>query len=218
MTAETHTRRAGRPRRTDRNHSKDLRHEILVAASRLFCEHGYAGTQLNQIAEAAGLRTPSVYHYFSNKEEMLQELLAYANEDTATFATEILREDGRAADKLRAILVKYVDWLTSSPYALWFLVSAAPRNVVNNSSFGRRYARLESAIEKLVLQAIKDGDFRPIDPRFALHMIWGGVVGAMNYYQFNGVSAPEQTADFIIRALSGDPLAVTALRGPAAAE
>ena len=193
-------RRAGRPRRSEGD--KDVRHEILVAASHLFCKNGYTGTQLNQIADAAGLRTPSLYHYFSNKEEIFQELFRYANEDATKFAASTLKQKGRAAVRLRSVLVKYVEWLTSGPYALWFLVVSAPRNVVNDVTLERRYVLLENAIDKLVKQAIKEGDFRPVDRRFALHMIWGGVVGAMNYYQLEGVAAPHLTADHIISALS----------------
>lgn len=178
-----------------------MRHEILIAASRLFCDHGYAGTQLNQIAEAAGLRTPSLYHYFANKDEILQALLAHANEESVRFADEILNRKGRAAEKLRTLLVKYIHSQTSGPYQLWFLVSAAPR-AVPTTEFGRRYARLARAIMKLIDLAVKEGDFDPIDRRFGLHMVFGGVVGAMNSYHFDGISAPEQAADFIIRSLA----------------
>ena len=197
-------RRAGRPRREERRDRKDVRHEILVASSRLFCAQGYAGTQLNQIAEAAGLRTPSLYHYFANKEEILGALLKHAHERPAAFAGDILKQEGRAADKLRAILVGYVDWLTSGPFELWFLVTAMPRSVAPDSEFGRTYAKSSAAVESLILQAIEEGDFRPVDPQFALHMIWGSVVGAMTYRQFGRVSAPSLVADHIIRSLSSD--------------
>ncbi len=197
-------RRAGRPRREERQDRQDVRHEIMVAASKLFCAQGFAATQLNQIAESAGLRTPSLYHYFANKNEILDALLKHANERPSAFASDILRQEGRAADKLRAILVGYVDWLTSGPFELWFLVTAMPRSVAPNSEFGKTYARSSAAVENLILQAIEEGDFRPVDPQFALHMIWGSVVGAMTYRQFGQVSAPTLVADHIIRSLTSD--------------
>lgn len=181
-----------------------MRHEILVAASRLFCAQGYTGTKLNQIAEAAGLRTPSLYHYFANKEEILEALLKHASERPAAFAGDILSQEGRAADKLRAILIGYVDWLTSGPFELWFLVTAMPRSVAPNSEFGQTYAKSAAIVERLILQAIEEGDFRPVEPQFALHMMWGSVVGAMTYQKFSRVSAPSMVADHIIRSLSSD--------------
>ena len=204
MVSRDTKRRAGRPRRGERRDAKDVRHEILVAASHLFCQQGYAGTQLNQIAEAAGLRTPSLYHYFANKDEILDALLVHANDRPAAFASDILSQKGRAADKLRAILVGYVDWLTSGPFELWFLVTAMPRSVAPNSEFGQTYAKSAAAVERLIQQAVDEGDFRPVDPQFALHMIWGSVAGAMTYHQFNRVSVPSMVADHILRSLSID--------------
>lgn len=44
-------------------------------AARLFSTTGYAATSTRLIAEAAGLRQASLFHYFAKKEDMLAELL-----------------------------------------------------------------------------------------------------------------------------------------------
>ncbi|HZU19347.1 MAG TPA: helix-turn-helix domain-containing protein [Candidatus Dormibacteraeota bacterium] len=43
---------------------EEQRQRILEAATVLFTEHGFEGTGLRAIAEAAGLRPGSLYHYF----------------------------------------------------------------------------------------------------------------------------------------------------------
>ncbi len=51
------------------------RERILLEASRLFRHHGYAATTLREVADAAGIKTGSIYYHFESKEQILGEVL-----------------------------------------------------------------------------------------------------------------------------------------------
>lgn len=61
----------------------DVRAQILTQATRLFAEQGYDGTSVQQIAEAVGIRKPSLLYHFRSKdalrENVLAEMLAHWN-------------------------------------------------------------------------------------------------------------------------------------------
>lgn len=58
--------------RMTRQTSKAItRERILSEAQRLFREHGYAATSLEQIAEAADVTKGAIYGHFSSKEDLL---------------------------------------------------------------------------------------------------------------------------------------------------
>ena len=60
------------PRREQRERR---RQEILGEALRLFVRKGYAATKVSDIAEAVGMSTGLMFHYFDSKEKLYEELV-----------------------------------------------------------------------------------------------------------------------------------------------
>jgi len=55
---------------------KEQRYQsILQAAKRLFCEHGYPQTKIQDVAREAEVSVGTVYFYFRNKEDLLLQLM-----------------------------------------------------------------------------------------------------------------------------------------------
>lgn len=52
----------------------DKHRRILDAALRVFAKHGYDGTSVPQVAKAANVAIGSLYHYFDDKEALVNEV------------------------------------------------------------------------------------------------------------------------------------------------
>lgn len=61
---------------------------VTRAATRLFLEHGYEGTTMEEIAAAAGLTKRTVYNNYADKRELFTEIVT----DVMEYAEAILRE------------------------------------------------------------------------------------------------------------------------------
>ena len=111
-------RRVGRPRATAGATGGDAREEILAAARRLFRQNGFSGTSTREIARTAGLRQPTLFHYFPTKESILREVALQAVQPVLNF---IAAEEAppKPADVALYRLIRFDTWhLCSNENAL----------------------------------------------------------------------------------------------------
>ena len=81
-----------------------VENEIYEHAIRLFAERGFAGTSLQDIADALGITRPALYYYVKSKDELLAKLAADVAGGSAAQMTELAaRPDLDAVGKLRDI-------------------------------------------------------------------------------------------------------------------
>lgn len=79
--------------------------EIYEQATRLFAEKGFAGTSLQDIADAMGMTRPALYYYVKNKDELLAQLVTEITQGPAESAASIAySEELTPTEKLRALV------------------------------------------------------------------------------------------------------------------
>ena len=80
---------------------EEKRRKILRAASRVFAKKGYSGTRVGDIAREAGIAYGLVYHYFRNKEDVLNSLFQENWAIALKVMEDIHQQGGSLAEKLR---------------------------------------------------------------------------------------------------------------------
>ena len=182
------------------------RAEILHAALRAFRDKGYHATTLDHIAARLDVRKTALYYYFPDKEAILYECHRESLAEVERLFDEARRRYATAAERLAFIIREHArvmtDTLQGSPLA--FEVSAlSPAHQAEIIAARDRY---EQGLRKIIAQGVKDGEFRPVDPKTAVFAILGAINWIARWYRPEGsLHAPElgaQFAEYLVGGLS----------------
>ena len=101
----------------------ERRRQLLEQATELFATHGYDELSMAKIAKASGVSKPLLYHYFPNKRDLFEAVLAAAAEEhLARITTD---PDLPPAEQLQASLAAYLNWIDENPGAYEKLMRSA---------------------------------------------------------------------------------------------
>src|SRR5258708_27872469 len=116
----------GRPRTFDPD-------TALRQALDLFWERGYEGTSLNDLAQAMGIASASIYACFGSKEDLFRKVMALYGTTSGEPPRRALREQPTARAAIHAMLRTTADEITrpDTPHGC-MLILAAPTGAVEN--------------------------------------------------------------------------------------
>lgn len=149
--------------------------EILECAARLFSERSYAGTSLQDIADDLGTSRSSLYHYFSNKEEILMRLVG-----DLVLSSEVALKQMKAADgtdavaRLRTAVEALLGPIIEAPnrFRLLLTVEAElPAGIAQRWRDTRR--KIVTEVAGLIRAGVDRGQFRPVDEQIATFTVLG---------------------------------------------
>jgi AcrR family transcriptional regulator len=155
--------RVGRPRANPRPLSRPPEEEILVVAARLFAEKGFAATSTREIAEGAGLRQPSLFHYYPKKERILETLLRRVAEWSLSFAEQLHGLDAPASHKLYRLVHFDVRSACASPYPVHAIALMPEARQQSFPAYWAADQRLAEILEQLLQRGIADGELVDTD-------------------------------------------------------
>jgi AcrR family transcriptional regulator len=174
----------------------DKRRQILDAAIRVFARQGFHSTRVSDIADEAGVAYGLVYHYFSSKDEVLNELFSERWSLLLGAIDEIDRSGGSPREKLGGVAAFIVDSYRYDPELMKVIIVEVTRAA---NSFGRTHLpEIRSAYEsiaKIVADGQEEGVFRrDIDPSFASMSFYGAIEQLLSGWIFELI--PADAADY----------------------
>ncbi|MBO8142734.1 MAG: TetR/AcrR family transcriptional regulator [Firmicutes bacterium] len=177
-------------------------HEVLKTALRLFRHKGYHATSMQDIADAVGLKKPSLYHYVKSKQDLLLPAYRHVVSRYTERLEAIASGPGSAQEKLGRAIASHVQVIIehADMFAVYLSelrsLPASHRQAVRQAS--REY-RLR--LESIIRQGIETGEFRPVDPHLASLIILGACNWLPQWYVPGGRMSPKEIAGMYLEVL-----------------
>lgn len=150
------------------------RRQILEAAERVFADIGYAAARLDHVADAVGIRRPSIIYHFPGKQPLYDEVEA---DIFASMHAFVLSRTEGVADpmaRLLALLDAWLDFLVGRPTAARII----QRLIADSAAYGDNPVRFSETalqdIEDVVTAGVASGQFQPVSAMVLLNTVAGG--------------------------------------------
>ena len=171
----------------------DKRRLILDAAVRVFARQGFHATRVSDIADEAGVAYGLVYHYFSSKDEVLNELFIERWSLLLAAIEEADRTGASPREKLGAVATFIFDSYRHDPELMKVIIVEVTRAA---NSFGKTHLeeirRAYESIAKIVADGQAGGDFRgDVAPMFASMSFYGAIEQLLSGWIFGTIPASD---------------------------
>jgi AcrR family transcriptional regulator len=169
---------------------------VLDAALTVFAQRGYHGTALSQIAEALGIRTPSLYNHMSSKQQLLETILQRTLDDVfADFEAAVAGVDDPAEQLRRATRVYALRHATHRREALVVNRDTSSLPEPSLTTMRERRREHERAIRSIIIAGAEAGVFNVGNPALASFAILEMSVSIARWFREDGPLTAEQVAD-----------------------
>lgn len=196
---------------TEMTHEDNIR-RILESAEKLFRVYGYAKTNVADIARDLGMSPANIYRFFRSKADIHEELARRMLAQNDTLARDIAALDLPAEERLRRFLLEMhrltvETFLVEEKVHEMVVVAMEKQWPVIEAHIERQWRTAQSIIE----DGIRNGEFPPQDSEVSAKCFLSGMTALVHPQCVsqcpprNNRATPEQSADFLLRALKYAP-------------
>jgi TetR/AcrR family fatty acid metabolism transcriptional regulator len=158
--------------------SREKRLALLQAALAVVTEKGYFETKVDDVARRAGVAKGTVYLYFKDKPAIYIGLVDWLLEQALAVTADVIARQTSPRHKLEELFTTWSSGVMSNPGVLALM---SMENVHQDNTLMKRFKKhvlphiieMQDAVASIIRQGIKQGEFRPADPRAAAMMYMG---------------------------------------------
>lgn len=193
--------RRGRPRKTaEQRDDGNRRRELVLAAARLFRQHGFDATTTRDIAAAVGMRAGSPFYHFGSKQALLvavmEDGMRSALEQIETTMVQAQARGETPAQQLRTLVRAHLEVLWA-PQSDFIPVMLQEWHVLKPAQT-RGIKALKDAYEAHwipVLSALHAQGILRGDVALARILLFGALNWSLNWYDTQGRASLDDLAD-----------------------
>jgi len=184
----------------------DRRQRIVLAASQMFAERAYVEVQMDELAKAAEVAKPTIYRYFSSKEDLFLEALDGTMSELVAEVSRVADETAPAPVVLRQMIAAALKSFAQCTAAIRALDggSDAALGERGRAMLRRRGRQIREEFARVLQRGITARDFQGFDPDLASRAILGAVrMTATAEDAPNDAAAASSLSDLLLHGVAG---------------
>lgn len=183
----------------------DRRQRIVLAASQMFAERAYVEVQMDELAKMAEVAKPTIYRYFSSKEDLFLEALDGTMSELVAEVSRVADDQGPAPVVLRQMIAAALKSFAQCTAAIRALDgSDAALGERGRAMLRRRARQIREEFARVLQRGIAARDFRGFDPDLASRAILGAVrMTATAEDAPNDAAAAGSLSDLLLHGVAG---------------
>jgi AcrR family transcriptional regulator len=167
----------------ERGLSPELQAQIFDAAMAVFGKKGFAGTKVEEVAEAAGLARATIYYHFRSKRDLYVFLLQEGISRLAAHVAAAVDSAASPADRLAALVDGHVDFFAKyRAFTTIALLETWRLDPSLNISPAKIMAPALEVVGRVVTEAREAGVAKDLDVEVLVSSFFGLVAAVPVYF------------------------------------
>lgn len=156
----------------------DKKQRIIITMLELVVKQGVHATPISQVAKEANVAVGTIYHYFENKQQIIEEIYMMIFQDYGVVLMTNLPEDESFKKQFETMWLNLYNYFSSNPLAFRFMEFVAVPPIISKELI-KLSATYIANIRDFFLKGINDKVLKDVPVRLLLQMAFGDVVSAM---------------------------------------
>jgi AcrR family transcriptional regulator len=124
---------------------------ILVHATNVFCDKGYAAASMRDLSRASGVSLSGLYYYFESKEELLYLIQKHTFSTIVDRLRQRLDEVADPADRIRMFIRNHLEYFLANQKAMKVL---SHEDEVLQNGFGSEVAAIKREYYRICMELL----------------------------------------------------------------
>jgi AcrR family transcriptional regulator len=171
-----------------------MRADILNAGREILREGGFTALSMRALAEAVGVRAPTLYDYFANKEEVLNELFLEGVKEIRQHFQPMMESAPPGVARIVGLGLAYRDFAIENPVLFQLVFGRIDSSYVPGDEQMQAGRNLYLLLREEVERAVELGELEAADLDILSMTIWSAIHGitTLELAGFSAKCAPDE--------------------------
>lgn len=165
----------------------NMKENIKEVAVDLFYKKGYFATSMSQIAQRCGIRKATIYHHYTNKEDILFDIFVTTITDLEVYIEKTLSNVYGAENRMRAAVMAHVNFHIDNQKRV--LISDSELRALTAQNYKiivKMRDRYEQEFQSLIQAGIEEGVFKSWDIKILSYAVLTMCTAVANWFNPSG--------------------------------